>query len=90
MIEGFIRPHRTASVCILVDGMGRGALDCLSYVLKADHLRSLVIHQRPENEMNVIRHHYRCIQVVSSGVIMKAALQDDVSRPIRENATVVS
>ena len=70
----------------LIDRMRRCSLDCLHDLGKRKYPTPDFIGQRRDDEVYVIRHDNDHAEVVSLLVIVHTALENDLSRPVRQYA----
>jgi hypothetical protein len=88
MIEGFLQPKRASTIELPVNCMRRGPFDSLHDLGKRRNHSPFFVGQWGENQVHMIRHHNRDVEVVFRIVIMSAAVQHDLSCPLGQDTTV--
>jgi|SRR5580704_328607 hypothetical protein len=75
---------------VFVGFVGRGTFDAIHDFGQRINLHGLLVDERREDEVNVIRHHNSDKQVEFNSVVVKAALEHDRTDAFRKNPPVIS
>ncbi len=89
MIERFRLPHATPSMKSLVDPMRRSSLNGIHDPGQRADFHGLIIDARSKNQVHVIRHNDRDLQVIVPSVVVQAGFEDDCSDMRRNDPTPV-
>jgi hypothetical protein len=73
----------------LVDLVRRSALDRVGYFCQGIDLHGLLVDQRREDHMHMVRHNHNNLDVQLGPLIMQAALQHDRPDSFGKNPTVI-
>ena len=79
MVEGFVLPDGCMRFSATIDPVSRSGFDCLHDLGKRHDEHTLRVHDWCEDEMDVVRHDNRSMQVVAHVVVVAAALKDNVA-----------
>jgi hypothetical protein len=90
MIKRFRLPNFSRSLQDLIDLMGRGSLDSIHDFTEGPYRRSLLMDQRRENQVNVVRHYNRRLHIDLCTVIVPAAIENDRSNAFGKNPALIS
>src|SRR5258706_13809218 len=89
MIERFLLPDDFMCAQLAIDGMRRRSLDGLHDLGKGKDSSAHFICEWRENQVDVIGHDHNDAQVVSLAVIMPAAIEHDLPRPICQGSPIL-
>jgi hypothetical protein len=90
MVKRFRLPNSPVSVESFVDLMSRSSFHRIHDLCKRENFHGFVIYQRSEDQVNMIRHDNRNLEVELFSVVMQTAFKHDRSHVSRKNPPPIS
>jgi len=84
VIERFLLPDWTASAQMFVYQMGRGSLNGVEDFGHRPGSLFRFIDQRNQDQVDVVGHYDTYAQIISSGIVVKAGVHDDIASSLRK------